>query len=136
VEAVEPLEAGWRGVRLRLRVEGRDLFVVEQEKARGELKLRVGYLVPVNASRARIAAYERAIRAVEIGEPPDLVAARVAWEKEPQDPGRLYAYLVEQVRIGEGDRGLIERLERWPGWEERAKALQATKNAERQRTQR
>ena len=146
VPAPAPIGPGWRAMAFEivpdataaaadgrlLRSRPQRVAVVEHQLQRGKQVLRIGYFIYEPAggeaepagrgwsrSSGRERLYDRVVRTVVAGEPPELVEERAKWERNPRSPSRAYAYAVQLSRAGmraEADALLAELTARQDGW--------------------
>ncbi|MCK6506032.1 tetratricopeptide repeat protein [Myxococcota bacterium] len=118
--APAPLAPGWRALSWRVDGEAR-WTVVEHQREEGLYVVRVAWVVPGGApTAARERLYRAALATLRIDEPPDLVAQRERFARQPEAPARAYDLAHELYvsgRFSEADALLAGLLSRDDGWQ-------------------
>ncbi len=107
-EAPPSLGTAWIGHQYRLQASDGAWGLVEYRLRRGEQRIRAGYLLRHDATPVRWQHMEAILRSLEVGDPPELQAARRQWEKDPDQRQPALTYVRELQRIGQD--GLANQL--------------------------
>lgn len=108
LEAPVSLGPAWKGHRYRLTSADEEWHLVEHRLQRGEQRIRAGFLLRHDATSVRWQHMEAILRSLEVGDPPELQAARRQWEKDPDQRQPALTYVRELQRIGQD--GLANQL--------------------------
>ncbi len=98
--AAQSRSGDWIRRHFRLEGIGEEWELVEQHLQRGEQRIRAGFLLRHDATDTRWQYMEEILGSLEVGDPPELQAARSQWEKDPDQRQPALIYVRELRRIG------------------------------------
>ena len=100
VEEAQSLGDDWIRRHFRFQRDGLGWELVEHSLQRGEQRIRTGFLLRQDATATRRQYMEQFLGSLEVGDPPELQAARRQWEQDPDQRQPALVYVRELRRIG------------------------------------